>query len=86
MNEVYFLMTLCPNLTYLKIDWIGNIDDQLFVDNILKKINQECNNHLRLLSFHVPVADDETMKKLEKMIHFEELRLDYRIYSCVNIV
>ncbi|CAF4724115.1 unnamed protein product, partial [Rotaria sp. Silwood2] len=79
IEEIYFLMILCPNIEYLKIDWIGNINDQLFVENILKKINQECNDHFRLLCFHISAADDETIKNLEKIIHLKKLLLDYKI-------
>ncbi|CAF1260402.1 unnamed protein product [Rotaria sordida] len=51
MKEVYLLMKLCPHLTYLRIESLGGIDAELFVEEILKKINQECHDSLRWLCF-----------------------------------
>ncbi len=79
MKEVYFLMKLCPNLIYLRIDCLDDIDDELFVENILNKINQEYNDQLRLLCFYVEAADDETIQNLEKLINSGKLLLDYAI-------
>ncbi|CAF4202579.1 unnamed protein product, partial [Rotaria sordida] len=55
ITEVYFLMVLCPYMKHLKIG-INNMNVELFVRNILNKINNECNDHLRLLCFHVQAA------------------------------
>ncbi|CAF1493698.1 unnamed protein product [Rotaria sordida] len=58
---------------------INNMNVELFVQNILEKINAEHNDHLRLLCFHIPTADDEMIKKLHKMIDVKKLLSDYTI-------
>ncbi|CAF3608334.1 unnamed protein product [Rotaria sp. Silwood1] len=79
ITEVYFLMALCPYMKFLKIGCINNMNVELFVQNILEKTNAEHNDHLRLLCFHVPTADDEIIQKLQKMIHVKKLLSDYTI-------
>jgi hypothetical protein len=39
----------------------------------------KCNHQLGLLCFRVPVADDEMVRKLEKMINSEKLIRDFTI-------
>jgi len=45
-------------MIYLKIDFINNMNIQLFVKNILMKIKNDSNQYLRLLSIHVSAKDD----------------------------
>ena len=66
IEEIYFLIKLCPRMEYLKIDSINNIDYQLFIRDILMKINNDCNQYLRSLCIHIPTADDEIIEKLDK--------------------
>ena len=61
IEDVYFLIKLCPRMAYLKVTHINNIDMKLFVRLVLMKMMTNCNHHLRLLHFCVPAADDETM-------------------------
>jgi len=77
--EIYFLMVLCPYMEYLQVDCINDMDVEFFVRDILKKINDECNQYLRSLYFKVPAADDRLIQKLKEMIHSEKLLVDYTI-------
>ncbi len=79
IEEIYFLIKLCPRMIYLKVDGINNMDMELFLKNILKKIKQECNEHFRLFGFRIPTADDQVIQKLDEMITSEKLILDYTI-------
>ena len=54
IEEVYSLMKLYPNMSYLKIDSFDNMKIDVFIRNILKKINRESNQYLRLLCFRAP--------------------------------
>lgn len=79
IEEVYFLLELCPRMIYLRIDSINNIDIELFVRLILLKIQINCHHQLRLLCFSIPAADDGMIKMLQTMIDFEKILLDYTI-------
>ena len=79
IEEVFFLMEQCPQLTYLKVDSIKNLDEKIFVRLILMKIKIKCQYQLRLLSFNVPETDDDMVKVLKKMIDEEKLLTDYSI-------
>ncbi len=88
IEQIYLFMTLCPYLTYLKVGFINNINIELFLRNILKKINDKCNNHLHSLCFHIPIADDKLVKKFEQIIHTEKLLFDFqikRILDCIYL-
>jgi hypothetical protein len=79
IHEVYYLMGLCPCIRYLKVGCIDKMDVERFLRNILEKINLKSNAYLRLLCFHIRTADDEVIKKLEQIIHDENLLIDYTI-------
>jgi hypothetical protein len=86
IKDIYFIMTLCPSMTYLKVNLINNMDIQFYLRNIFKKINHDCIEHLRLLCFRVLAADDEIIKKLDKMIHSKKFIFNYTIKRvCDNI-
>ncbi|CAF1307481.1 unnamed protein product [Adineta steineri] len=86
IEDIDFLMRLCPSMVYLKIDYANNINVEIFVRNILKKMNCKLNEHLRLLCFHIPVVDDEMAKKFENMINSEKLLVNYTIQrGCENV-
>ncbi|CAF2814620.1 unnamed protein product [Rotaria sp. Silwood2] len=78
IEEIYFLIELFPRMTYLKVDIINNMNIELFVRLILIKIIEKSNYQLRLLSFCVVAADDEIIEKLNKMINYEKLLLNYK--------
>ena len=56
---------------------INNINVELFGQDILMKIKNECNDYLRLLCFCVPSADDKIVKILQKMINCKKLLFHY---------
>jgi hypothetical protein len=66
MNQLDFLLAICPYLNYLKIEHLNDIDIQLFLGHVLKKIHHDCNDHFRSLCFGVPIADDQIIKTLQK--------------------
>jgi hypothetical protein len=57
IEEVYFLLELCPHPMYLKVDNIRNMDIKLFVRLILMKMITKYLHQLRLLCFHVRAAE-----------------------------
>jgi len=69
IEEIYSLMKLCPRITYLKVDYINNMDIESFLQNILEKIKHECNEHLRLLCLRIPAAYDQVIQNLHEMIN-----------------
>ncbi|CAF3868515.1 unnamed protein product [Rotaria sp. Silwood1] len=54
------------------------MDFKFVLRYILKKIKYDCNEHLRLLCFRVPTAD-ETIEKLNRMINLEKLPWNFKI-------
>jgi hypothetical protein len=87
IEEVYFLMKLCPYMTYLKLGATTfNTKISLFLRTILQKIEHEHNEHLRSLCFSARAADDNMIKNLEQWINSENLLLDYTIKRVLNNV
>jgi hypothetical protein len=86
IEEIYFLLELCPHLIYLKVDCVRNMDMKLFVRLILKKLTTKYLHQLRLLCFHVRAADDQTIKQLNKMIDDEKLLFDYTIKRVLDFI
>jgi len=66
-------------MSYLKVNSFDNINVDVFIRNILKKINCESNRYLRLLCFPAPTTDDSIITILEKMKNDEKLLHDYTI-------
>ena len=79
IEEVYFLMEHCPQLMYLKVNCIKNMDVKIFLRLILMKMKIQMQYQLRLLSFHIPRADDYMIKQAKKMIDDEHLLTGYSI-------
>ncbi len=67
IEEVYSLMELYPKMSYLKINCFDNMKVDVFMRNILKKINYRSNQQLRLLCFRAPKSDDPMNRAFEKM-------------------
>ena len=84
VNDIDFLMALCPALIYFKIDHIENMTIAFCLRFILKKIDGDGYRSLRLLSFSHPTADDQQVKDLEKMIANEHLLDNYSIKRVSN--
>lgn len=79
MDEFDFLLDLCPHMEYFKVDHIKLIDIKLALRYILRKLNTNDNDCLNLLCFRVPTADDEMVRKLNRMIYLEKLLYNYTI-------
>ena len=77
IEEVYFLIKLCPRMKYLQVDCIKNMNIDLFVQDILSKINKDYNQELRSLCFPNPRRDDKMIKKLNEIIYSKKLLIHY---------
>jgi hypothetical protein len=84
MNEVYALMKHYPTMSYLKIDSFGDMQVEVFIQNILKKIKRESNQHLRLLCFRSATTDDLMIRTLERMKKEQRWLNDYTIKRFEN--
>jgi hypothetical protein len=62
IEEIYFLLELCPHLFYLKMDNIHNMDMKSFVRLILWKLKTKYLHQLQVLCFYVPTADDQMIQ------------------------
>jgi hypothetical protein len=82
MNEIKefdFLLELCPYMVFLKIDYIKRMDFKFLLRYIVKKIEDDGNDYLRLLCFRIPTADDEMIQKFKRMIRCEKLLFNFTI-------
>ncbi|CAF0950484.1 unnamed protein product [Adineta steineri] len=79
IEDIYFLIELCPRMTYLKVDFSNHMDIEDNIPKILIKINTKYSHHIRLLCFRVVVADEKLVENLKRMIHFEKFFSDYKI-------
>jgi hypothetical protein len=81
IKEFNRISLLCPRMIHFKVKYIN-----LFLRTIFIEINHNDNYYLRSLCFHSPLADDQMVEKLDKMIHLEKLLCDYTIKRvCENI-
>jgi len=80
IEEIYFLMKLCPRMIYFKVNFINNMDIQLFVKAILMKINNDCNQYLRSVCLHISTEDDQIIHKLKQIHHFTIQHIFDNIY------
>ncbi len=62
IKEIYSLMKNYPIMSYLKIHSFDNIQVNVFIRNILTKINRDSNQHLRS-----PASDDSIVHTTKKM-------------------
>ncbi|CAF1531854.1 unnamed protein product, partial [Adineta steineri] len=84
IEEVYFLMRLCPRMKFLKINLVNKINYELYLKNILTKIKQNSNKNLRSLCLYNSTADNKMVEKLQKMIDQEKLLRQYTIKCELN--
>ncbi|CAF3288404.1 unnamed protein product [Rotaria sp. Silwood2] len=88
IDDIFLILTLCPQMTYLKIDSINVIDQDVksildyFIDIIYRK--PIC--VVRSLCFRIPAADDETIKQLKRTIITSGIACDYTIKRIVDSV
>ena len=55
------------------------MDIQFVLKLIIKKINYDSNECLRLLCFRIETPNNEIIEELHRMIHIEKLLLNYKI-------
>ncbi|CAF1278614.1 unnamed protein product [Rotaria sp. Silwood1] len=76
IQEIYFLLNVCPHMEYPNVECVNRMAIGLFLQAILNKINKD----LRLLCIYVSKADDNMIKRLNKMIDNEKLLSNYTIH------
>ncbi|CAF1068304.1 unnamed protein product [Rotaria sordida] len=80
INDIYFLIRLYPRMNYLQMNCINNnIDLESFLQNILRIINNDYNQYLRSMIFHILTADNKMIEKLNQMINSNKLLVHYTI-------
>jgi hypothetical protein len=84
IEEIYFLLKLCPQMEYLKIGFMHDMVIQLFLKTILKKITNDCNQYLHSLCLQIPTADHKMIEKLKEIIKHEKLLRDFSIKYVVD--
>ena len=89
IDEISALIEHYPMMSYLKIDSFGEMKVNLFIANVLKKINRQSNRNLRLLCIRIPTTNHSIIKTLEKMKKEKKLLNDYTInrfdnYLCLQ--
>ncbi|CAF4111375.1 unnamed protein product [Rotaria magnacalcarata] len=80
IEEVYFLLHVCPHMEFLNLQCLHGTTIELFLRDILNKINKD----LRLLCIYVSKADDNMIKRLSTMIDNEKLLSNYTIHRELN--
>jgi hypothetical protein len=63
IEEFDCLMELCPYMEYFKVECRNSMNFEYLLRHVLNKINNERNQHLRLLCFNAPAADEEMIKR-----------------------
>jgi hypothetical protein len=82
LEEIQFLINLCPRMKYLEINHPQYIDLKLLTRFILMKISTEI-PHLDSLCLFDPRANNDTVQLLRSMINIEKLLHDYTI-NCTS--
>jgi hypothetical protein len=85
IEEIYFLLELCPHLIFLKVEYI-HMDTKSFVQLVLSKLKTKYLHQLQELCFYVRAADDQTIKRLKKIIDDEKLLIDYTITRVLDFI
>ncbi|UJR17010.1 hypothetical protein I4U23_003908 [Adineta vaga] len=78
-DDVLFLIDLFPQVEYLQIGCTSDVDIQLFLQVIFKKMNDKGDFNLHLLAVRIPIADDQMVKQIQNMITFDGLLFDYKV-------
>ncbi|CAF1198987.1 unnamed protein product [Rotaria sordida] len=80
IQEIYFLLNICPHMEFLNVESMNGMTIELFVRDILNKINKDHHKDLRLLCIYVSKLDDQIIKRLNKMIDNEKILSNYTIH------
>lgn len=86
INDIDFLMALCPAMTCFQIGRIKNMTIGFTLHFILKKIHDDTHRSLRSLCLYHPTADDQLVKDLENVIVNENLLNSYSIEHVLNVI
>jgi hypothetical protein len=86
LEEVYFLIELCPHMVYLRVDDLNKMNVQLFVRFILMKLMVKPSHRLQLFSFRVRAADDQTIQQLNQIIDDKKLLFNYTITRVLDFI
>ena len=78
LNEIQFLIDLCPGMQYLQIDDTHEMDLEPLVRFILIK-NGEYLPNLFFICLGSPKSNFSLLEKLDRMVGHEQLRRDYAI-------
>jgi hypothetical protein len=75
IKEIYSLMKRYRNMSHLQINSFDNIDVDVFMLNILTKINRDSKQHLRSLCFRAPATASDAL-----IVHtVKRMKTDYTI-------
>jgi hypothetical protein len=83
IEEIYFLMKLCPSMNYLQVNSISDINVELLVNGIL---TNDFNRNLPLLCFRVPTVNDKMIRRLQKMIDGKKLLVDCEVKLVAGMI
>ncbi|CAF1393337.1 unnamed protein product [Adineta ricciae] len=78
-KDISFLISFCPQMKYLNVECLQNMNIQLFLRKILKQMNEKHHEYLRSLCIYTKKADEQMVKELNEMISQETLLADYTI-------
>ncbi|CAF1391502.1 unnamed protein product [Adineta ricciae] len=79
-KDISFLISFCPQMKYLNVECLQNMNIQLFLKKILKQMNEKYHEYLRSLCIYTKKADERMVKELNEMISQETLLGDYTIH------
>jgi hypothetical protein len=83
LAQIKFLIDLCPNMQYLEIECLNNINPKLLIRFISTKkfqyIYYPC-----ILCLHIPTKTDKIFEELREMIKFEKLYHHCKIKRLYN--
>ncbi len=67
-------------MEFLNVESINDMNIELFVRDILNKINKDHHKDLCLLCIYVSKADDKMIERVNKMIDNEKILSNYTIH------
>ncbi|CAF3883786.1 unnamed protein product [Rotaria sp. Silwood1] len=86
IEEINFLIKFCPRMNYLHIDSINNMDIELFIKEILDKINNDGNQYFYTLCLRIPTEDDKIIEKFKNIINSNKSIVWYSIKCILDVI
>lgn len=83
IEQIHFILHLCPSIQYLQIDIPRNIDLDKLIRFILIKSSTYI-PHLCSLCLTIPNADNKVVDQLQKLIKSEKVLINYKIERMHN--